>query len=96
MLDAYEAQILTLRSINKEKINTSDEFDLFPVLDTIFRRIYAAAREGQSEVCIELSRDFSKDQVSQIIWKLNNLRYSAPYEYRESYWLVWIYWGGAK
>lgn len=95
MFNAYEAQLLTLHSINEEKINTSNKFELFPVMDSIFRRIYAA-QQGPGKVCIELSRDFSRDQIDQVVRELNNLRYSAPYEFRESYWLVWIYWGTSR
>lgn len=61
MLNAYEAHNLTLRSIEKEKVEISNEFYLSSELDKISQKIYAAALNGKTTVVVELPKRFSKD-----------------------------------
>ena len=61
MLNAYEAHNLTLRSIEKEKVEISNEFYLSSELDKISQKIYVAALNGKTTVVVELPKRFSKD-----------------------------------
>lgn len=92
MLNAYEAHNLTLRSIEKGKVEVFNEFNLSSELDKISQKIYAAALDGKTTIIVELPGQFSEDQIEEIVEVLNRSRYSAPFEFRGNCWTLQVSW----